>query len=444
MKQLFFVLSVMLMCFSTQAQSKIWSLEQCIQHAFEHNLNLEISKLNLKTNDLEIKKARLAYLPTLNGQVSDNLNFGRSKDGFTNTITTFTQNSLNVGVSTSVTLFQANRLNNTLRLAEKTQESERWTIEKLKNDLALTIANAYLQVLFSKENYETASELLKLTEIQKDRMNIRVENELEPQSKLLEIEAQFYTDQQAKETAFYTLQNARLNLFQLLDIQNYESQDIEDPSLEIPQKLEQFDRDKLVEKAKQHLPEFKKMEVDTEISKLNTELTKASGIPSLTASGSVGTSAFSILNNDGVPKPAYPTQFEDNLAESIGLSLNIPIFNGMQTKIETQKALIRERNLEINQKNTANQTFKAIQSAMFDAQSAFYTYESAVKAYNSSLDVFKNAEERYALDVMNLYDFQQVKNTLFASQSRVVRSKYDYIFKTLILKFYRGEALTLN
>ncbi|MGB0883971.1 MAG: TolC family protein [Flavobacteriales bacterium] len=444
MKQLFFVLSVMLMCFSTQAQSKIWSLEQCIQHAFEHNLNLEISKLNLKTNDLEIKKARLAYLPTLNGQVSDNLNFGRSKDGFTNTITTFTQNSLNVGVSTSVTLFQANRLNNTLRLAEKTQESERWTIEKLKNDLALTIANAYLQVLFSKENYETASELLKLTEIQKDRMNIRVENELEPQSKLLEIEAQFYTDQQAKETAFYTLQNARLNLFQLLDIQNYESQDIEDPSLEIPQKLEQFDRDKLVEKAKQHLPEFKKMEVDAEISKLNTELTKASGIPSLTASGSVGTSAFSILNNDGVPKPAYPTQFEDNLAESIGLSLNIPIFNGMQTKIETQKALIRERNLEINQKNTANQTFKAIQSAMFDAQSAFYTYESAVKAYNSSLDVFKNAEERYALDVMNLYDFQQVKNTLFASQSRVVRSKYDYIFKTLILKFYRGEALTLN
>lgn len=438
----YFLLSLSLIGLVGMAQERIWTLKECISYAMENNLSIERSKLNLENVEYDYTKSKFAFLPNLNASGAESLTFGRSLNYATNTLETNNRADLSLQLNSSVTVFNGRRLINSFKLNKAQVKSSAYNLMELENNISLNIANAYLQILFQKELLETADQQFKLSETQLERMQVRVEHGLESISKLLEVESQYYTDQQGKQTAYFNLQNSRLNLFQLLDVQDYEAHNIEIPEIESPDALEDLTVGNIHQIAQSNLPQYKKINADREVAVLNTKISKSSMMPSITMGAGLNTRAFSVLNKVG--NTPYLDQLEDNFSQNVNMSINIPIFNRFNNSLNVQKALVNEMQIDINQQELDNQVYKDIQSALFNAKSALEAYTTAEKAFNSSTESYKNANERYKLAVLSIYDFQQSKNALFSAKSRLIQAKYDYIFKTMVLKFYQGHPITLE
>ncbi len=438
----YFLLSFSLIGLLGVAQERVWSLKECISYAMENNLSIERSKLNLESAEYDSEISKFDFLPDLNGSGSESITFGKTPNPTTYQFETSTRSDLSLQLNSNITVFNAGRLRNTFKLNKEQVHSSLYALKELENNVSINIANAYLQILFQKELLEIAEQQLKLSEKQYERMQIRVDNGVESISKLLEVESQFYTDKQAEQTAFFNLQNSQLNLFQLLDIQDYESQEIEIPIIEIPETLVHLSVHDIFQRSKQNLPQFKKNEADKAVSKLNTKVVKAGKMPTLSLGAGMNSRASFTLNQQG-NLPANQ-QLEDLFSQNVSLNLRVPIFNKFRNNLNIQKALLSEMQVEVNEKEINNQVYKDIQSALFNAKSAFEAYITAEKAFMSSSESYKNANERYKLDVLSIYDFQQSKNALFSAKSRLTQAKYDYIFKTLVLKFYQGQSITLE
>lgn len=424
------------------SQERVWSLQDCITYAMDNNLSIERSKLNLESAEYDSEISKFDFLPDLNASGAERLTFGKTPNPTTYEFENRTRSDLSMQLNSNVTVFNAGRLKNTFKLNKNQVQSSQYALNELENNITINIANAYLQILFQKELLETAEQQFKLSDTQLERMRVRVEHGLESTSKLLEVESQYYTDQQGKQTAYFNLQNSRLNLFQLLDIQNYEDQTIEIPAIEAPDGVVHLSVNEIFRLSKQNLPQFKKNEADKEVSRLNTKITKANKMPSLSLGAGLSSNASTYLNESGnIP---IDQQLEDLFSQSVSLNLRVPIFNKFRNNLNIQKAVLNEKQIEVNERELNNQVYKDIQSSLFDAKSAYEAYITAEKAFNSSSESYKNANERYKLAVLSVYDFQQSKNALFSAKSKLIQAKYDYIFKTMVLKFYQGHPITLK
>ncbi|MGB0870382.1 MAG: TolC family protein [Flavobacteriales bacterium] len=435
------LISLFALCGTAFAQNKIWSLKDCINYAMDNNLSLERSKLNLNSAEYDKKISKFDFLPNLNGNASQGFSFGRAVNPTTNEFITSNISNLSFQVNSNVTIFNAGRLQNTFKLNKAQVKSSEYALKELENDISLNIANAFLQILFQKELLETSEQQLELSKSQLERMKIRFQNGLESNSKLLEVESQYYTDQQSKQTAYFNLQNSRLNLFQLLDIQDYENNEIEIPTIETPETIEHLSVSQIFNNSKQHLPQYKKIEADKNVSQLNTKVTRAAKLPTLTLGAGLDSRASKLLGSENI---ATKDQLDANFSQNVNLNLSVPIFNKFRNNINIQKSKLRELQVNVDEKELNNKIYKDIQSSMFNAQSAYEAFKTSQKAYASSSESYNNANERYKLALLSYYDFQQSKNTLFAAKSKLIQAKYDYIFKTMILKFYQGHPITLN
>lgn len=441
----YFLLSLSLIGIVGFSQEREWTLQECINYAMENNLSIERSKLNLESAEYDYKKSKFSFLPNLNASGSEQLSYGLSQNPTTGVFQSVNSANINLQLNTSLTVYNGGRLCNSFKLNQAQVNSNQYGLKELENNITINIANAYLQILFQKELWETADQQFQLSDKQLERMRVRVENGVESNSKLLEVEAQYFTDQQNKQTAYFNLQNSRLTLFQLLDIQNYQEHNIEIPIIEAPNtdSLLMLSVEEIYRISKLNLPQYKKVNADKEVAKYNSKIAKSGGLPSLSLGAGLNTGATSALNID-VPEISYRKQFDNNLRKYITLSLNVPIFNQFSNKLDIQKALVNEKQVNVNQQELDNQVYKDIQSALFNAKSALEAYITAKKAFNSSTESYNNANERYKLALLSIYDFQQSKNALFSAKSKLIQSKYDYIFKTMVLKFYQGHPITLE
>ncbi len=439
----YFLLAFSLVGLCGFSQEKVWTLQECVSYAMENNLTIERTKLNLENTKYDYEISKFSFLPNLNASGSEVINFGRSENPLTSTFQNYNIANLSLQMNSSITVYNGSRLMNTFKLNKAQVESTTHGLKELENNITINIANAYLQILFQKELLETADQQFQLSEKQLERMQVRVDNGVESMSKLLEVEAQFFTDQQNKQSAYFNLQNSRLNLFQLLDIQNYENQSIEIPPINTPETLDDLSVSQIHNIAQKELPQYKKIEADKKVAHLNTEIAKSGKRPSVSLGAGLSSGAASILNLEAPEKP-YIDQFDENFRQFLSLNVNIPIFSQFRNNLSIQKALVNEKQISVNEKELNNQVYKDIQSALFNSKSAFEAYITAEKAFNSSSESYKNANERYKLDVLSIYDFQQSKNALFSAKSKLIQAKYDYIFKTMVLKFYQGHPITLE
>lgn len=472
MKKIIF--SISLLSFSTLfAQEKAWNLNTCIDYALENNLTIKRSILQYNSSEWDKKSSFGNFLPTLNGSVNGSLNQGRNIDPFTNEFTTVTNKSINGGLNTGLTLFNGGSLMKRFQNSKLNIAQQKSNLEQIKRDISMNIALAYLQVLFNKENLEMADDRLLMSKGQLEKTSIQVSKGAQPKAKKLEVEAQMYSDEQGKVNAEYALKSSKMQLFQLLDIRDFENQQLQIPNVEsVPLQKDHWDIDKIYQKALMNLPKYKAAQLQKEIAENNIEVSKANGLPSLRLGANIGSLASDQaktvdqstppevkqiqvgLTEDGKKvfaaqaQPTFTaiplgTQLDNNLSSSVSLSLNIPILNGFQTKVAVQKSKIAQLQAEIGEKETENQIYKDVQSAIIDAEKAFEAFRVATKTLESTQANLNNAEERYKLNAISIYDFQQIKNAYFSAKIRKSQAKYDYIFKRMVLEFYQGNAISL-
>ena len=452
MKNFSIIVLVFFAGLTTFAQEKIWTLRECVDYALENNITVKQNEIDVKLQEESIELARGNFLPNLNARASQNWNFG-SFIGQSGSRISSDSRSNSFGLNSSITLFNGFANKSILAQSKIDLESQSLFLEQMKNDISLNVVNAYLQILFAKEQIKVNQAQLDLNKKELERLNELVEAGTTPRGDLLDIESNVATSEQNLVNAENVLTTSRLNLSQLLQLETIDI-DIEDIDADINSSTILLQSSNtILEKALSFLPQLKKAELDIDSAEKNIDIAKAGFYPTVSLSYGLntnyqhlqGTEDVLVINNpsgSSLIENGFFTQLENNLNHAVGFSVGIPIFNRFQNKVAVNRAKLNHDRIKYNLDSQKIQLRTTIQNAYVDAENALKTYEASLKTVEARRLAFEYAQERYNIGNMNAFDFSQSNNQLISAEAQLVRAKYDYAFKTKILEFYFGIPIT--
>ena len=452
---------------------KYWTLQECVDRALEMNISIKQSELDYAGSEIEKKGAIGNFLPNVNVSSNHSWNIGLNQNITTgileNVTTQFSSMNLNLNVNIYSGLQNIKRLHraNLLILARQYQ------LEDMTENVALLVANSYLQILFSKENLAVQDLQLKLTKDELSRIKDLISSGAVPKGDLYEIEANLAS----QEKNFIDARNAyylsKISLAQLLLLDDFQNFEIANETYDIPiSEVMAKTPEEIFNYAVTNKKEIKVFETNLEIAKKDLEISKALLKPTLSAfysySSRIGYSdrlvpsdeieftPIGVVEGTGervvapynkmmVASPlSFSDQFDLNDGQNFGLSLSIPILNNFARRnnvSQTQINIMRTENTLLQRKldleNTVNQSYN-------DADGAFKAYEASLKLVEARELAFNYAKDKFDVGAMNAFDFTQAKQRFELAQSELIRTKYDYIFKLKVLEFYFGAPLSIN
>ncbi len=440
---------------SIQAQTKKWTLEECVKYAIANNISIKQSELDTKTADIDKKGAIGNFTPSFNANASHSWNVGLNQDITTGLLRNQTTQFTSAGANVGVDIYNGLQNQNTLRRANLSIVAAKYQLLKMKEDIALNVANSFLQVLFSKENLKVQQDQLAINKKQLIRSEELVKAGSVPRGDLLDIKATVALDNQKVIAADNTLLISKLSLSQLLQLKDFENFDISDEtSAKDENNILSQTPIAIYDKAKDSRTELKIARTNLEIAEKNVSIAKGAFQPSLRGFYNYNTRvsyadvpAFDSVTGNliGTKSPApFFDQFRDNKGQSFGAQLSIPIFNGFSTKnnVERSKVNLEKSKIAVEQQELDLQ--RNVYTAFADAKGGLNAYESSLVALESRQEAYNYAKEKYAVGMMNSFDFNQSQTLLSNAQSEVLRTKYDYIFKIKILEFYFGIPILKN
>jgi outer membrane protein len=451
-----------------------WSLERCLEHALTHNLSLRQAELGLERGDIGLLAAKGAFLPNLNGSTSYGVNIGQRIDPFTNEFATNAVASSNYGLSSGVTLFNGFQNHLNLRRARLGLELAQANVETAQNNVALTVASAYLNVLFQQEFLRIAQLNAEATSRQVDRVEKLVSAGAAAQADLYDVKAQQASDVSAVIGAENAVQLAMLNLAQLLqlDAEDADGMAVEPPSEGmLTASSMPVSADAAVAFALSQFPDMRAAELQVTDAYLGLDLAKAARYPSVRGSYSVGsgysgnrqeavvdptTQDFTIATLQGVnltvpvvidegeyATMSFQDQLTNNINQSIFFSMSIPLFNNFGIASSVKRAEVDVKSAQLAKEQTAQSLTQSVESAWADARAAKRTFEANTQALDAAQLAMTNAEARFEAGAISALEYADARTRLDNARINALRTQYDYVFKTRILDFYMGRPLSL-
>lgn len=472
----FFLLCLFIFCQLSLFAQKQWTLQECVEYALKNNLTIKQNEIVTQITGNNQAQSFLNMFPTLNASSSYSRNFGRSVDPFSYEFTTQSVQSINASLNAGVVLFNGLQLQNQLKQSKLDYLSAQLDLEKIKNDISLNVAAAYLQVLYAQEQLKAANDRVDAAKKQSTRTKSLVDAGTLPQGSFLDTEAQVANEEFNQATSQGALDNALLSLTQLLEIESPAGFSVEAPKVDIPgQETLALNASQIYEEASKTKPEIKSAEYKVQSAEKSLSIAKGSRYPRLSMFGSLSTGysdqtqriktiggeyiadlptiyyTSTPIGNYPVLGPTYtsPTyedspfsnQLEDNFSKSYGLSLNIPIFNGWATETSVKRSRLNLEGSKYAFEQTKNTLYKSIQQAHTDAISALNRYTAAQKSSTAMQESFKYTEKKFQAGIVNSLDYLLARNNLTKSESDFLQAKYDFIFKLKVLDFYLGKPL---
>ncbi len=417
------------------AQDKIWTLEQCVDHALENNITILQAENSLLSSKQDIISAKGNFLPSINSNLSGGASLGNI-EVFPGEFRDREFYSTSVGIGFSQSVFNGFRNINLLNQSKLNLERNQFELEKFKDDISLNVANTYLNVLFNKENLELAKLQVEFSEFQVNQVKTLVEAGSEPNSTLIETQATYSRDIQNLTIAENNHDLALLMLAQLLQLP-FENFDVEVIEIDTPSaNLMYNDIAPILNYALQNRNEIKVAERDIDLAKLGTKISKSAYLPNVSMGYGFNASAnFSNLTIDD----ELLDQLNVNKGHSINMNISIPIFNRNQTKAQVKKSKILEETTHLALEQAKIDLESTIQRAFTDARAALKSYEAAQISLQSQEVAFQNSQERFIIGALNSFDLEQSRLRLINARSSLINAKYDFIFKTKVLDFYLGK-----
>jgi len=456
--------------FSSNAQVKKWTLQECVEYALKNNISIKQSELDAKLADIDKKLAVGNFLPNLNAGGSHSWNIGLNQNITTGLLENQTIQFTSASLNSSINIYNGLQNQNRLRRAKLAQTASLYQLSKMQDDISLNIANSYLEILFNKENLKVQQNQLANDEKQLIRSQEMVDAGMVPRGDLLDMKATIASDKQRVVAAENTLFLSRLSLAQLLTLEDFENFDTVDTDVDfkISSVLAQTP-EAIVQKANESRVEIKIAQANLDLASRDIKIAKGALQPSITGFYSFSTRAsYSEIVTGFTPDTANPfsviaqvegtgqnvlqqnflpifgkaapllDQFSDNKGHNFGLQLTIPVFNGFSARgnVERSKISFERNNNALTQAKLDLET--NVYRSITDAKGALNTYESSLTTMEARKEAFNYAKERYAVGMMNAFDYNQSQTLFINAQSDVVRAKYDALFKMKIVEFYFG------
>lgn len=444
------------------AQSNKWNLNKCIEYAYKNNIQIKQNELTNKINLFEINQLKANRIPSLNA--SDNQSFNWSNNAY---------NTNTFSISSSITLFNGFQNNNSIKQSKLNYKAGEYNIEETKNNISLSIANSYLEIIFYTEQIKISNNQLESTLQQLKNIKKKVDAGMLPISNYLQLEAQMYSEELTVTNTENQLRIAKLNLMQLMEIAINDDFEIEIPDIKIEEQYKNLNQSiqTIYQSALNARPEIQRAILTTQSAELEIKIAKASQLPKLTLNAGIGTQFSSLseqakygdmetttigyLQNNpneyvvssqpSIYYNDYPffDQYNDNLYENISFNLSIPIFNHYQTKTSIEKSKIDFYKSELDLINTSNTLRKNIEQAYTDLLASKKEYDANIKQLESYQRSYDDASRKFKAGTINSVDFLIEKTNLINAENSLLQTKFNLIFKNIILDYYQGNPITL-
>ena len=416
-----------------------WSLDDCIGYAQRNNIDVQQRALQVEQNQVELSTAKFSRLPDLNASLGGDASFGRvlSSD---NTYKDNNQTSGSLSISAGMPIFQGLRINRQIKGGKLDLAAAVQDLERVREDVAINVMTLYLQVLYSKELTDVAERQLELSSQQVGRSRELVAAGKQPESAYYESEALRANDLLALTQARNDLQLALLNLSQALNRESAAGFDIVQPvfdSLTLASLHALGTADAVYNYAAEHRPHIRAERLRLESSENSVLIAKSALYPSISLSGGYGTGVYSADDDK------LWAQMRHNSREYVGLSMNIPIFNRRSTRNNIRSARLSARSQQLALTDAERSLRKEIEQAWYNADAAYSKYRSAEAALASARVAFAYEQQKADAGRSTVFDFNDAKTRMEKAESELVQSKYEFVFRSKILGFYRGEPLRL-
>ncbi|MCB9252515.1 MAG: TolC family protein [Flavobacteriales bacterium] len=445
-----YLIAVIALCCAIQgsAQNKEWSLQQCIEYALEHNLNIQQGKLNVLSSEHNSLQGKEAILPTVSGFAGNNYNFGRNINPLDNTYVKQRVQSNNFGLSSQLTLFNGLSIYNNIRLNSLNEEASRKDLEVISNSIVLQIATQYLQILLNKEAISVVKSRITSSEKQLETANIQFDAGNANKSSILEMEAKLSSDKLDLVMAENNLTLSQLSLANLLQIPDIESFNVSDPEIGIPDEIILEGATSIYDKATKIMPEIELSILRYKASLMQENISRSGYFPTLSLSGNINTlysDNFKRLSQQGtIETIPFSTQINNNLGQSIGINLSVPIYSRGRVRNSVKQAKLGTEQQKLNVRKAENDLYTSVVNAVANYKAAKSKYGALTEAYASQLKNYEFNQLRYETGSLNATDLLLSKNNLEVSESNLIQGKYDLIFRKILLDFYRGKPISIN
>lgn len=453
-----------------------WDLRKCVEYALEHNISVRQADVQARIVALTYEQSKLSQYPSIFLQNSSGYQFGRSIDPSTNEFTNerilFANHALNVNLD----LFNWFSKKNTIAANRLQAEAYTEGVEKAKNDIALNVANAFLQIVLNAEQIKISDVQVKQSMEQVDIIRKQVTAGALPELNLAEMETQLATDSANLITANSNYILSVLQLKALLNIDADAAFDVAIPPVElIPvEPLAELDPAVVYQLATTNMPQQKINDLNLQAAIKNVAAAKGGMFPSLSLFGGldsrysnaqklfprnfinsvvpigfvdVNGTNYIVNTQTEVPtaftKNTYFRQLNNNFSQGVGLSLNIPIFNGGAARTNWKKAKLNVISVEL-QKEFDSKTLKQdIYQAHANAVAAMQKFNAQSKSVETAQKAYDFAKKRFDVGLLNTIDLITNQNNLFRAKINMVSAQADYVFKMKLLEFYKGQGLKL-
>jgi outer membrane protein len=439
MRKLIFILCIGLLSVNVDIyaqQDSIWTLEKCINYAFEQNIQIRKSKLSNQRLGLYSEQSKAQRLPSVNGSISQNFNWSKSNPagstGFTGT------NGSNYSVNSGITIFNYSRIDNLIKQAELDLESGNYSLETTKESISLNILNAFLQVLYAEEQVKNSSKQIESTAGQLNLAIERLALKVISQADYSQVKSQMASEKLTLANSESQLAIAKVNLMQMMELPVTSSFSIVHPSMS--ESLNQHrvpDVKAIYETALGIKPQIKNAALGKKSAELDEQIAKAGYFPVLSASAGISSGYSSSVTD------LYFNQLNNGIRPSVGFSLSVPIYQKKQVKTSVAVAKIGYLDAELSETDTKNQLRKSIEQTCQDVISAQIEYDASQEKFQATLESSAQSDEKFRQGIINSVDYLVTKTNLIVAESQLLQSKFKLIFSYKILDFYSGVPLSL-
>lgn len=423
------------------AFGQVWTLEDCVNYALEHSIDLQRQEHAIDRERLALQEGKWAFVPRLSASTSYTMSTGRVLDPTTYEFvkTDYTGNS-SASVSGDVTLFEGGRKIHALSRAKLSLKAALLQEEALKYNLRIQIAGAYMDVLCAREQTGIAQETVSLIEAQLSRTQSLFDAGSVTETDVLQLKTQLSTAKKDASSASYAYDKARLVLCDLLEWNDFKHFDVVEPSNLMPEML-----DMDVDEAVENHPDIRTAAMRKELANVDYKLAVSAISPRLSLSAGFGTSYSdarqkALFNEDGTLRyEAYPffEQYSDNGSAFVSLSLSIPILNGLSTRNGIKRAHISAAETSLNALEMQKKIRRQILQAQMDCASAKERYEHSLTECNYAEEVFRQVEKKYNLGAADYLSWNTAVVDLAKARYSLAEAKYSFYLRAEILDYYR-------
>jgi outer membrane protein len=439
MKKIVWILTLLFVLGLREASSQVkrWTLEDCINYAVANNIELQRQRLQTKSAEVDLSRAKMELVPSLNFVTYADLGFGRSVNPVDNTIT-FNQNFSNQYImNTSLNVFNGFMALNTIA-AGKFMVQAGLEYEKMtRNKLIVDILGQYYQILYSK-GLENASKMqLELSEKQLFRITKMVETGKEAVSRQYEIQSRVSADRLSYVVAQNTSSQAITTMKQMLQLQPGTEFDILIPDLDkILMEDMTFNTDSVYAIASDVLPRLKEINYELNAAKKQYAASKGYAAPRLTAGGSIYTGYYNVISGTDVVQDPFRTQLKNNNSQAINLTLNIPIFNHYSAGKNIRLAKIKRDDTALRLELEKNNLYTEIENACLNYNRGKGEFEASLANLEYNKKSFSAVEKKFESGLVDVTDYTVAKTTLFSAETEALRTKLQLIVRKLAIQLY--------